>query len=317
MKKFIIKRLLVALIIFLGVSIFIFIILQLQPGNPYLNSLNPNISQEQTKQILMQKGYYDPLPVKFIKWFKGFITFDFGYSIQYKEPVVDVILSRLPKTLMLTIPSLFLSLIFSFPIGMYMAYKPSKFVSKLMNIINLAAVSLPTFLIAILLIKWLSFDLNLFPISGTGELEDSGFQLALYSVLPIITLTIMQSTVFIRYIRGYFQRELTEQYYLVAQGFGMTRWQALVHSIFPTVLPQMITLIFMEIPALFSGALITETVFVWPGIGKLNYDAVTYRDYPLIMGLLSMTVGVVLLSNLAADILGIQLNPLSKKEMSD
>ncbi len=305
MKKKMIKRLLLTLVILLGVSIFIFVILQKQPGNPYLNSLSPNISQEQTEQILRQKGYYDPLPVKFIKWFKGILTLDFGYSIQFKEPVIDLILERLPKTLMLTIPSLVLSLFISIPVGMYSAYKENSLLSKSINALSLLGISMPTFFFAILLIKWFSFDLSIFPFSGTGDISgSSGILTVIYhSILPILTLTIIQTAGFIRYIKGYLSHEMNQKYIEAAQGFGFTKWQALAKFALPSILPQIVTLIFMEIPVLFSGALITETIFVWPGIGKLNYDAVTYRDYPLIMGLLIFTVFIILISNLIADIL--------------
>lgn len=309
MKKYFAKRLLLTLIILLGVSIFIFIILQKQPGNPYLNSLNPNISQEQTEQILRQKGYYDSLPVKFIKWFKGVLVLDFGYSIQFKEPVIDLIMDRLPKTLMITIPSLLLSLTLSIPIGMYVTYKENHFISKVINWFSLIGISMPTFFFAILLIKWFSFDLNLFPFSGTGDITgNSSFLTTLYhGILPIMTLSIIQMSNFIRYIESYISHEVSQKYFEAAQGFGFTKWQTLLKFALPSILPQIVTLIFMEIPVLFSGALITETIFVWPGIGKLNYDAVAYRDYPLIMGLLIFTVFIILISNLIADLLANQL----------
>ncbi len=303
MKDYIFKRILYSVFILIGVSILIFALLQLQPGNPYLNKISPNTPKERVEEILIEKGYYDPLHLKFLKWGKDAIKFDFGYSLEYGKPVKEVIGQRLPNTLLLSIPALLIALFISIPLGIYCAYREGGLVDRLVNLLSLIGMSIPTFFFAILLIKVFSFDLAWFPISGMQGFSGGKNEIARHMVLPLVVLTYLNISTFVRYIRSAMLEELKKDYLKTAIGKGLTIRKAILKHGGRNILAPIITIVSMQIPALVSGALVTESVFIWPGIGKLNYDAALYRDYPLIMGLLVLNVVLILISNLLADIL--------------
>lgn len=305
MDKYIVRRLLSSLVVLFGVSVLIFALVHLQPGNPYLNKINPNTPKEKIEEILVEKGYYDPLHVKYVKWGKDALRLDFGYSLEYGAPVKDIIAERLPNTLVLSLPALLISLALSIPIGIYAAYRQGGVFDRLVNVLTLVGVSIPTFFFAILLIKVFAFDLGIFPISGMTSLKgESGLgDLLRHMALPLIVLTYLNMSSLIRFIRTAMVEELGKDYIRTARGKGLTLAQAIRSHGLKNILTSIITIVTIQLPGLFSGALVTESVFVWPGIGKLNFDAAVYRDYPLIMGLLILTVLVILLSNLLADIL--------------
>lgn len=312
MKKFIIKRLLISLLVLFGICVFVFVILQLSPGNPYMDSMKPGMSPEQIEKMLREKGYYDPMYLKFLKWFVSVLKFDFGYSIKYGQTVNSIILEKLPNTLFLTVPSLFLALVSAVFVGRISAFKGG-FIDKIVDFFSGIGISMPTFLIAIFFIKWFSFDFSIFPISGTGNFSNKeGIDFIInkiyYSILPILVLTVIQFSSLVRYVRAFMLSVKNKDYIRTYQGFGMTRYESYKKIGFRNILPNLFTIVFMEVPNLISGALITETIFVWPGIGKLNYDAVFSRDYPLIMGIIIIISFTVLISNLFSDILNFKLD---------
>ena len=311
MKK-ITKRIGVIVVMVIGISMLIFILMQMIPGNPYSSYIKQGMTPEQIENMLRNKGYYDPLPVKFGKWFLSFIRFDFGQSIKLNRPVLEIIFERIPNTLMLTVPSLIFAIIISVYIGRFVAYKGG-FIYKFVDVISMIGISMPTFLIAIILIKWLAFDHKIFPISGTGELTQ-GSDLPLWlnriyhGILPVIVLTFIQFSALVRYVIGFMKKVRNEDYIKTYRGFGMTEYEAYKKIGFKNIAPKLLIMVLMEVPGLISGMLITETVFVWPGIGRLNYDAVMARDYPLILGIIMMISIMVLVSNLVADILSSRLD---------
>ncbi len=227
---------------------------------------------------------------------------DIGYSPEDGRPVGDVVDERLPNTLLLSIPALILSLIISIPLGIYTAYREGSIIDRIVNLISLIGVSIPTFFFAIFLIKVFAFDLKVFPISGMQDFSDDK-GLVNHMVLPLVVLTYLNTSTLIRYIKTTMSEELNKDYIKTARGKGLSYSRAILNHGLKNILMPIITIVTMQIPGLFSGALVTESVFVWPGIGKLNYDAALYRDYPLIMGLLILTVIIILFSNLLADIL--------------
>ncbi len=312
MKRYIMRRIIMLAIILLGICIFSFILLQIAPGNPYMDSMKPGMAPEQIESMLREKGYYDPLYIKFLKWFNSIMKFDFGYSMKYGKPVMELIMDKIPNTLFLTIPSLVISLYISIMVGRYIGYY-NGFWNKFINILTGIGISVPTFLVAILMIKWFALDIPLFPVSGTGRVQSTYLTEAIlnkiyYGILPVSVLTFIQFSYFVRYIRGYMISVKDTQYIRTYQGFGMTRYKAYKIIGLRNILPQIFTMIFMEVPSLISGALITETIFVWPGLGRLNYEAVLYRDYPLIMGIIVIVALTVLISNFLSDIFNYYLD---------
>lgn len=309
MKRYLGKRILILAVTMLGVGFLIFILQEAQPGNPYYNMMKPGMRQEQIEQYLVKKGYYDPVPLKYIKWLQSALKGDFGYSIRHKAPVLELIRNRLPNTLKLTLPAFGIALLSSMLLGTFWAEMGTSSRSKALDGFFLIISSLPTFLIALIAVKFLSFDWEILPLTGIGE---EGIDRLRHLILPTGVLALIQTAGFSRYIRDFISSELRKPYIKSAMAMGYTKREVLFRQTWRNISVTFITMIFMEIPSLLSGALITETFFVIPGIGKLNYDAVVQKDYPLVMGILTLSIFLVLISNFLADICGYFLDKRQK-----
>lgn len=309
MLRYIIKRILIALLILFGISIVIFTLINLQPGNPYTYMMNPNISPELIKKKLQALGYYDPVYIKYFKWLKRAICMNLGYSIRYSKPVISIILGRLGNTVILMSASLILSTIIGISLGIIAAYKKYTVVDDLITLISFIGISIPSFFLSLILIKKFSYDYGILPSSGMYNVRISHegitgiIDLGRHLILPSIVLTLLQTTAFIRYTRVSMIEVINKEYIRAAMAKGLSFKQAIVRHGLKNALIPIVTIFCLQIPGLFSGALMTETVFSWPGIGRLGYDAIQNRDYPLIMGILMITAILILLSNLVADIL--------------
>lgn len=295
MKKFLLTRILIMLITVFMISLVVFILVQKQPGNPYYNSMKPGMKSIDIERYLKEKGYYDPLHIKYVKWLGQMTHLDMGYSIQYKKPVIDLIKEKAPNTLKITVPSLILSIIISVSLALYSAYKEGGYVDRLVNVLSTIGICIPTFIIAIILIKFLGFEWKLLPISGSSSYKNF--------IMPIITFTFIQSASLTRYLREFIVKEKNKNYIFYTQAKGSKLFYALKKHAFLNVLLPFLTIVLMQLPTLFAGTVVTETMFVIPGVGKLNYDAVTMRDYPVIMGILVIGVSLVVVSNFLAELM--------------
>lgn len=320
MFKYTIKRMLHTIPILLGISIIVFILINCQPGNPYSNMVDPSVTEEVKEQMLRQIGYYDPLPIKYFKWITRAVSGDLGYSITYKEPVIDVIKSRVGNTVLLGTASLFLSILIAIPIGMVSSVKRYSIFDYVTTVLAFIGLSIPAFFFGMLLIKIFSVDLKILPVSGMVTIGKNyiGINHIIdvfnHMILPVIVLALINTASFMRYTRSSMIDIINQDYIRTARAKGVSSLGIVLKHAFKNALIPIITIISLELPTLFSGALLTETIFVWPGIGRLNYEAVTNRDYSLIMGLVMIFAIVALLSNLIADILYACVDPRIKYE---
>lgn len=315
MVKYIIKRLLTAVVVLLGISIIIFALIHLQPGNPYSTMIDPSVPPEVVKEMLDKIGYNDPIHIKYFKWISRAIKGDLGYSIYYGKPVLDIIGSRMSNTVILATFSLCLSIILGIGIGIISAIKKNTLFDKVFTTISFVGVSIPAFFFGLILIKIFAFDLKLLPVSGMKTLgsDYTGTKAMIdglkHIILPGIVLSFLQSTAFMRYTRSSMIDVLDKAYITTARSKGLSLNKAIFRHGLKNALIPIVTIICLQIPFLFSGALLTETVFVWPGIGRLSYEAVLNRDYSLIMGILMILSIIILISNLIADILYAIIDP--------
>lgn len=309
MRSYIIRRFLQSILILIGVSIIIFSLIHLAPGDPFTQRLDPTVSAEVREQMLTRMGYYDPVPIQYLKWAGSALTGDLGYSLKYKKPVSQVIGERLPNTILLGFTALIISMLIAIPAGIISAVKKNTVFDYIVTVFSFIGLSIPAFFFGLLLIKWLSFDLKIFPISGMYSVGEQFTGYAKYIdifehlVLPAIVLALLQTATLMRYTRSSMLEVIDLDFIRTARAKGLKEWKVVNLHAFRNALISIITVVMMQIPTLFSGAVLTETIFVWPGIGRLNYTAILDRDYPLIMGLLMMTTVIILLSNLTADIL--------------
>ena len=320
MLKYAVKRMINTIPILLGISIIVFILINCQPGNPYSNMVDPSVTEEVKEQMLRQIGYYDPMPIKYFKWGTRAISGDLGYSIAYKEPVIDVIKSRIGNTVLLGGASLFLSVLIAIPIGMISSVKRYSIFDYATTVLAFIGLSIPAFFFGMLLIKVFAVDLKILPVSGMVTIGKNyiGINHIIdvfnHMILPTIVLALINTAAFMRYTRSSMISIISQDYIRTAKAKGVSSFGIILKHAFKNALIPIITIIGLELPALFSGALLTETIFVWPGIGRLNYEAVTNRDYSLIMGLVMIFAIVTLLSNLIADIMYAVVDPRVKYE---
>ncbi|WP_315167601.1 ABC transporter permease [Metaclostridioides mangenotii] len=320
MLKYIIKRILIAIIVLFGISVIIFAMIHLQPGNPYSAMVDPSVPPEVLKEMLEKIGYYDPIYLKYFKWISRALQGDLGYSIYYGKPVLGIISGRMINTAILGAFALFISMIVGIVVGVFSAIKKNTVFDYVITVLSFIGVSIPAFFFGLILIKVFTFDFKIFPSSGMSTLGTNytGIVAVLdtlkHMILPSIVLALLQCTAFIRYTRSAMIDVLDKEYITTARSKGLSKTKAIFKHGFINALIPIITVICLQIPFLFSGALLTETVFVWPGIGRLSYEAVLNRDYSLIMGILMILSIIILLSNLIADILYAVIDPRIRYE---
>lgn len=320
MLKFLLKRIGVALIVLFGVSVTVFTLIHMQPGNPYLNMIDPNLGPEVIEQKLRALGYYDPIYIQYLKWIGRALTGDFGYSTQYNAPAFTLIVEALKNTLLISIASFVVSSILAIVIGVVTAAKSKTWIDYIITFISFIGISIPTFFFALLLIKWFGYDLAILPSSGMETLTANLTGIAKvmdvvkHMILPVTVLSLTQTATLLRYTRSSMIDTLNQDYMRTAQAKGLTRNKAIwTHGLRNSMI-SIITVLCLQLPSLVSGALITETVFVWPGIGTLNYNAVMNRDYMLVMGITMLIAVVIVMANIVADILYMLVDPRIKLE---
>ncbi len=320
MTRYLIRRLAQSILILFCVTVIVFLFINLAPGDPYTQRLDPSVSAEVREEMLQRMGYYDPIHIKYLKWIRDVFQGDFGYSIKYKKPVWDVISERLPNTLLLGVGALILSTAIAIPAGKTSATKRNSFFDYTGTVLSFIGISIPAFFFGLLLIKGLSFDLKIFPISGMVTVG-AGYQgwdfvkdVAWHLLLPTIVLALLQTATLMRYTRSSMLEVFDQDYIRTARAKGLSESVVVNKHAFKNALIPIITVLSMQIPSIFSGAVLTETIFVWPGIGRLSYTAILDRDYPLIMALLLMTTIIILLSNLIADLLYAVIDPRIRYE---
>ena len=309
MKKYVFKRLIQTIPVLIGISIIVFVLVKLQPGDPFSSMMDPNLSQEMKEKMLQELGYNDPIFIQYFKWLLRALQGNLGYSIQFKQPVLSVISNRLGNTVILSLCSMILSILIAIPCGVISATKQFTKTDYIVTIFAFMGLSIPSFFFGMLLIKVFSVDLGWLPISGmvTTGVTLSGwayaFDVAKHMLLPMTVLALMNTASLMRYTRSDMIEILKTDYIRTARSKGVRRRSIIYQHALKNELLPLITVVTMQIPSLLSGALLTETIFVWPGIGRLNYNAVISRDYPLIMGIVMMVAVISLLTNLLADIL--------------
>lgn len=309
MFNYTIKRLLQALIVLVGVTVVIFVLIHLAPGDPLLQSMDPSVSSEVREEMLEKIGYYDPIHIQYFKWVGRALTGDLGFSIKFKKPVSMVIMEYLPNTMLLGVVSMILSIAIAIPAGIVSATRKNSITDYIVTVFSFLGLSIPAFFFGLLLIKWFAYDMAIFPVSGMISIGKNLSGMSRYLdilrhlVLPALVLALLQTATLMRYTRSSMIEVIDQDYIRTARAKGVKEKYVIYKHAFRNALISIITIITMQIPFLFSGAVLTETIFVWPGIGRINYNAIIGRDYPLIMGIMLLLAVIILGSNFLADIL--------------
>jgi peptide/nickel transport system permease protein len=308
MLKYIARRLLHMIPVIIIISICIFVIVKMAPGSPVGANLDPRAKAEQKAAEKERLGLNKPLHIQYIMWFKRSIRGDFGESYIYKQPVSKVIPLFIKNSFILNVVVYLFAFIISVPLGIITAVKQYSKTDNFWSVFSVIGISMPSFFFGLLLIYIFSVKLNIFPMNGmvTPGKNAVGFARAMdilnHMALPALVLTIGSLAGLIRYTRTSMLEVINEDYIRTARSKGLSEKVVIYRHAFRNALIPVITIIGFSIPGLFSGAVILEKVFVWPGIGNVLMDAISARDYNLVMALDVFFALLTLLGNLLADI---------------
>ncbi len=318
MYQYIARRILQLIPTIIGVTLIVFLVINAAPGNPMSGMVDPDLSQEEVDRQLDEMGLNEPVMQRYGNWLTEVIQGDLGYSFRYHVPVTTLLGTRILPTFMLSFSALFVSILIAVPIGVLSATRQYSKTDNFFTVLAIGAVSIPVFFIGILLIKFLAFDLRLFPTGGypTFDADDTTIsritQVLHHMFLPMIALAAAQTARFMRYTRSSMLEVVKQDYVRTARAKGLSEKIVIYKHALRNALIPVITLLGLTLPFLFSGAILTETVFVWPGMGRLLLDSVHDRDYPLLMGINLFFAMLVMLGNLLADILYAVVDPRIK-----
>jgi peptide/nickel transport system permease protein len=312
MLPYIGRRLLQSVPLLIGVSLIGFALMHLAPGGPLaVYTLNPTITNQDIERIRIVFGLDQPIYIQYFKWATGMLTGNWGNTFFGGRPVLDVILERLPATFLLMGSALSVAILIGCTIGVLGAVRRYSVFDMLATSGAVVALSFPTFWFGLMAIYLFAIKLGLLPSGGMNELgeEDNLLDLLRHLILPVMVLALVITAVWSRYTRSSFLEVLHQDYMRTAKAKGLRAPARLLRHALPNALKPLIALLGLELPALFSGALVTETIFGWPGMGRLFVDALNMKEYPILMGMIMFTAGFVIAGNLIADILIALLDP--------
>lgn len=303
MLSYFVRRLSESFLVLAVMSLVIYLLIGLMPGDPIdiMISSDPEMTSAEAERLRAIYGLDRPLMERYLAWLGNLLSGDFGYSRLYNQPTMDILLPRLGNTVILMGLSFILALAIALPAGIYAATRPQSPVDHAINLIAFAGISVPPFWLAILLIILFAVTLGWLPAGGMGDGRDFWGDLR-YLVLPVIALTIATVGGVIRFMRAAALEALRQDYVRTAQAKGLSGRQVVLGHVLRNAMIPVVTILALQMGNLFSGALITEQVFAYLGMGKTIYDAVTGNDYNVALAGLLLATLTTLLANLLADL---------------
>lgn len=319
MGRYLARRIVEAIPLLIAISMAVFAMMQLTPGGPLARFENdPTVTEADLQALRHRLGLDQPLPVRYLKWLSNALHGDLGQSYITHQPVLTLISERLPNTLRLTITSLLLTLVLTIPIGVLAAVKQYSLFDHILTLLTFAGQSIPIFWFGLLLILvfyvWLDNPLTgrpLFPAGGVYSVGKEGDFLdgLWHMVLPVTMLSLAWVSWHTRFLRASMLDVMRQDYLRTARAKGLReRIVVLRHGLRNALIP-LTTIVALDVPFLFAGAIYTETIFSWPGMGRLFYQSAMRRDYPVLMAVVMITAVLVVLSNLLADLVYALLDP--------
>ncbi len=294
MIVFIVKRILASVAVILSMAFLVMLIMDIIPGDPAAMMLGENATPEMIRELRSQMGLDQPLPVRYVNYVWNVAHGDLGRSVREMAPVAKLIGDTLPNTLLLTAAGMFLTLVIGIPLGLISGARAGSWVDHLSRITSLLGLCMPVFWIGLIMIYVFSFRLGWFPVGGTGSLA--------HLVLPAVTLAAYTMAAIARMSRSSLMEVLTEDYIRTARAKGLGFWLVVWHHGFRNALIPIITVFGMQVGNLMGGAILTETVFAWPGLGRLMMGAIMDRDYLLLQGTILVFAAAYIFINLLVDL---------------
>jgi len=310
MSRYVIRRLIQAVPLLIAISVIVFAIIEVAPGDPAQMYIDPEKGADPAyiEAVRHSLGLDQPVYVRYISWLVKTLQGDFGFSFRTRRPVALEIGDRLPNTLLLGGVALLISMVIAVPIGIISALKRYTLIDYILSTLALVGISVPVFWVALVLLQIFAIQLNWLP--GVGmrsvRVEYEGFAAILdvirHMILPAIVLSLAQTASWSRYQRSALLEVLGQDYIRTARAKGVRERRVIgVHALRNALIP-MVTLIGLSVPSIVTGAFITETIFGWPGMGRLGVESINGRDYPIIMAVTMLSALLIVFGNLLADI---------------
>lgn len=317
MRAYLIRRVLQAIPLLFGISVIVFLLLQMTPGGPLAAGEGgaSSASTQQIEQMQARLGLDDPLYVQYLRWLGGMLTGDWGTSFNSGTPVLEAIGGRLPTTIMLSGSAFVVSIVLALVVGIVAAVRHRSAFDYVSTGLSFAGLAIPSFWFGLMLLYVFSFQLDWLPSSGLHDLRNpkDGFEGFLdtvrHLIMPVTVLSLVSVASLTRYVRSSMLDVLGQDYIRTARGSGLSeRTVILGHALRNAAIP-VVTVAVVTIPELFLGAVITESIFGLPGMGRLFIESATARDYPVLLGILVIAAVLVVTANLLADVLYSRLDP--------
>jgi ABC-type dipeptide/oligopeptide/nickel transport system permease component len=303
LAQYILRRLLLSVFVVTGVTVVVFMVIRLS-GDPTALMISPDASAEDVAELRARMGFDRPLLVQFGDFLAGVARGDFGDSLRYREPAFGLVIERLPATVQLTVAALLIAITVALPAGIVGAVKRNTIWDRLAMFLALFGQSMPVFWFGILLILIVSVQAKLLPSSGAGSLQ--------HLILPALTLGLYSTARITRLVRSEMLEMISQDFVRTARAKGLRERVVLYRHALRNALIPVVTVIGIEAGGMLGGAVITETVFAWPGIGQLAVRSIFNRDYPLIQAVVFTIAILFVLINLAVDVLYAMLDPRIK-----
>lgn len=293
MGRYLIRRGVLTLPVLFGVATLVFALIHLVPGDPAVAMLGESAPPADLVELRRQLGLDRPLPLQYARYLAGLVQGDLGTSFRYGTPVTQEIVARLPATILLGLAAMAVALCIALPLGMAGAVFRDTWIDRVAMTMSLAGIALPNFWLGPLLAMIFAVGLGWLPVAGTGTWR--------HLVLPALTLGAALAAATTRMTRVSLGDELQELYVRAAKARGLSRWRSVgVHALRNSLLP-VVTILGLQLGAVLTGTIITETIFAWPGIGRLLIQAINFRDYPLVQGCILLVAVVYVAANLIVD----------------
>lgn len=309
MRRYVLRRAAQSLLVLVGVSVLVFALVHLVPGDPVRLALGTRFDPETYEALRERAGLDQPLVVQYVNWAGGALTGDLGVSFRSGDPVTVLILERLPATIALAVAAVVIALAIAIPLGTLSGLRPRSPVDAGATLLSQVGISIPDFWMGIVLILVFAGSLGWFPAGGYVPLTEDPLAWAHHLVLPAVTVGVVSGAVLTRFVRSSVLEALGQDHVRTARAKGLParvvlRWHVLRNALVPLV-----TVTGVQLAYLLSGVVVVEIVFAWPGLGQLALQAVQARDYPVLQGAVLLFAAIFLLVNLLVDLLYARLDP--------
>ena len=307
MIQYLFNRLLQAVPVLLGVII-TFELMYIIPGDPVVSMVGERYSEETVQQLRQELHLDDPLPLQFLRYVGNVLQGNFGNSFITGEPVAALIIEKFPNTMMLAITAMFFAILIGLTAGIMSSVHPGSFMDRGIMVLALAGISAPVFWVGLILVLVVGVMLQWLPPTGFGGIE--------YLILPALTLGLRSAAYLARLTRATMLDVLSHDYIRTARSKGLPEWKVFIKHAFPNTLIPVITIIGTDFGSYLSGAVLTESIFGWPGIGRLALEAIMKRDFPVIQGTVLFMAIMFVLMNVLVDLLYGVVDPRIRLERS-